>query len=308
MTLYSIDLSENVIIDNTKKTGYLYDSFLKSRLQNVDGQKTILGKTIAHEIDAIGSDIDMVIIDTTHEMPGEILDFLVVLPYMSKRGVVVLHDVGLNYSRTAGHNPSNIHVRNSDNAVCTKILFNSVTAKEKYLNFDGEHYPNIAAFTVCQETMENILDVFNILTMTWCYDVEADMAMAYRNILAKHYDDAMLKLFDFAIYSNSIMRSKIERRWEEYEAANRFLNIVKFVGLPVYLGHLQDEEKQIIKSYLEQNEIDIAEENFNMKNKMTVLRNVGKESEEKEMFEIVIQDNAISGIKGWLHDKSRNFI
>ena len=43
-------------------------------------------------IDEIGSDIDFLILDTLHIVPGEILDFLVCLPYLTKDAIVVLHD------------------------------------------------------------------------------------------------------------------------------------------------------------------------------------------------------------------------
>ncbi|EHV5187814.1 hypothetical protein K0T41_001250, partial [Campylobacter jejuni] len=35
----------------------------------------------------------MCIIDTMHSYPGEALDFLFVLPYLSKNAVVIMHDL-----------------------------------------------------------------------------------------------------------------------------------------------------------------------------------------------------------------------
>ena len=75
-----------------------------------------------------------------HVMPGEVLDFLAVLPYLKVGSVVVMHDVSYNQAK-----PQNL------NGHATTVLFSAVTA-EKFLNFipdDGGRkyvYPNIAAF------------------------------------------------------------------------------------------------------------------------------------------------------------------
>lgn len=54
----------------------------------------MLGETIASRIEEIGNGIDFVILDTMHALPGELLDFISLYPYLDKRAVIVFHDVG----------------------------------------------------------------------------------------------------------------------------------------------------------------------------------------------------------------------
>lgn len=41
----------------------------------------------------IGKEIDMVLIDSAHFEPGEILDFIIVLPFLKQEAIVVMHDI-----------------------------------------------------------------------------------------------------------------------------------------------------------------------------------------------------------------------
>lgn len=90
--LFSIDLSPLCYKDNTKKTGYLAEEAMLPLAKKPC--HTLL--TGALSTDFLGmdglSDIDFLILDTVHDAPGEILDFLAFLPYLADDAVVVLHD------------------------------------------------------------------------------------------------------------------------------------------------------------------------------------------------------------------------
>ena len=55
-----------------------------------------LGNALPCYLEEIGGDIDFLILDTVHSMPGEMLDFLAALPYLSSNAIVILHDITLN--------------------------------------------------------------------------------------------------------------------------------------------------------------------------------------------------------------------
>ena len=76
--LYSIDL-------NTEKyIGECVEKYFPSLLKNW----AIFKGNIATEfIEKIGKNIDMALIDTAHLEPGEILDFLIILPFL-KEGAI----------------------------------------------------------------------------------------------------------------------------------------------------------------------------------------------------------------------------
>jgi len=111
-----------------------------------------LGKYLPQVIDEIGGDIDFVILDTVHYTPGELLDFLVMLPYLKDNAIVVLHDVALNQRNNRLHKPD---------AHATGLLFSAVVAEEKFLNYKSMgKYPNIGAFRINKQTRSNIKNIF----------------------------------------------------------------------------------------------------------------------------------------------------
>lgn len=49
-------------------------------------------------IETIGDGIDLAFIDTVHYIPGEMLDWLMILPFLKNEAVVILHDVFIHYA------------------------------------------------------------------------------------------------------------------------------------------------------------------------------------------------------------------
>ncbi len=204
---YSVDLSRMLYCDNKKKTGYEYDRLKPYIDRSSIIHQILLGGTIASQIEKIGDGIDFVIIDTTHQFPGEVLDFLCVLPYLAEEATILLHDINLNYIKAVSGNRS--RVIDSINSVATKLLFSAVKA-EKYLPMKDSRLPNIAAFTIFESTYENIVDLFYLLSFSWAYIPEKGILDSYRNIYEKYYDKACLELYDIAVANNQKMYEKMK--------------------------------------------------------------------------------------------------
>lgn len=114
--LYSIDLSDNNIIG----------SCVTSLFPNLLSKWTLYKGNIASKyMEKIGKDIDMVIIDSAHFEPGEILDFLIVLPFLSQEAIVVMHDIA-NQLTVPGKSQEWIGKRNE---WAPYIIFNSIRGK-----------------------------------------------------------------------------------------------------------------------------------------------------------------------------------
>jgi hypothetical protein len=147
----------------------------------------------------VGNQIDFVIIDTVHLLPGEILDFLCILPYLSEHATVILHDVNMNYAKFLG---AKIEDKPSaKDAVATKILFTTVTGK-KYDFCDEDNIANIAAFTLNEDTKKYVKDLFFALSLTWSYMPSDEMLTGYRNVYKDFYERECLELFDIAVRNN----------------------------------------------------------------------------------------------------------
>ncbi|MDR1433730.1 class I SAM-dependent methyltransferase [Candidatus Endomicrobiellum devescovinae] len=119
--LYSIDYLDYWYREFEKyhKTGYFVDnySYLKEKW------KLYTGGLALKFIQEIGNEIDFCLIDTRHVNPGEILDFLMVLPYLSENCIVVFPDVNLHTNRGKNCN---------DWSITTNLLTSAIYGK-KYL-------------------------------------------------------------------------------------------------------------------------------------------------------------------------------
>lgn len=178
--MYSVDLNRECYRREGKPTGFQLAE-IKEYLTNYGNHTFYLGKILPEYMEKIGKDVDFAVLDTTHAMPGEVLDFLCLLPYLKEDAVVVLHDVALNLTR-------------SERSFATKILLDSVTG-EKYYDYKNRIL-NIAAFKVKKETREHIADVFSALSVSWAYLPPISQIMKYRDWLKGFYDDECIELFD----------------------------------------------------------------------------------------------------------------
>ena len=204
--LHSIDLTLKAWYGaGNKDTGYVAKYVKENNIitsLNKDGSALCgvhfehYGTILPFVIEEIGYDIDFVILDTMHTLPGEILDFLAVLPYLKSNAIVVLHDIfwnQVNYDFVSAH--------------ATGTLFSAVKG-DKFLNLILDEadliyrYPNIGAFQITEQTMENIADVFLTLALRWDYFPPREQLRAYYKIFSKHYSSDICAIFENFIKAN----------------------------------------------------------------------------------------------------------
>lgn len=179
--MYSVDLSERFYRVPEKVCGYLIHAAGECGI-SLSHHTLMLGKVVAARLEEIGRDIDFLILDTTHSMPGENLDFLACFPYLKNDAVVVLHDTAL-------------HLRGLKKSFsyATSILFQTVVAN-KFLNNTVAH-PNIVAFQITEDTSKYIADVFAALMIPWKYIPEAEQLHEYEAVLTRHYPEDCMRLY-----------------------------------------------------------------------------------------------------------------
>ena len=197
--LWSVDLNERLYCNAEQDTGYVYKELKKYIKADKIRHRFCLGGTIADYIDNIGYGIDFAIIDTTHKLPGELIEFLCILPYLRENATVILHDVDLNYLRAVYGNRNQVLL--SKESIATKVLF-SIVAADKYICWDHEKLPNIAVLQINDDTKKYIGNVFYALTMTWAYMPADQILEGYRQIIQKHYSQELLRYYDIAVSNN----------------------------------------------------------------------------------------------------------
>lgn len=283
-TMYSVDLNQKFYHESSLRTGYEYDRIKNDIGGNVT-HEFMFGKSIAGQIEKIGNDIDMVIIDTTHKLPGEILDFLAVLPYLSNKAMVVLHDINLNYYRAIQGSKDSILRSRED--VATKILYMTVVA-DKYMNIGKGKvfHTNIAAFSITEDTYKYITNVFFALTLTWSYNI-GGLVQEYREIFQQHYNKTCLRLYDESVIANMRMQEKlniigisntkeIEQTFFQfpYERIPQGSNIVLYgagqVGKEIY-SLLQATKYCVVVGWFDKNYKQFLERKINVENPIEII-------------------------------------
>ena len=223
----SVDISNYWYLHPNKKTGYIGNDAFQIINRSSPGLLSyklyIEPKGIAECISEIGPDIDFAVIDTAHYCPGEILDFLAVLPYLSSDCVVVLHDINLHYLLV-------------DNGFATQLLMDTVTADKIIYSIKEDEigYPNIGAFRINEYTKKNIIDVFSALLIPWDYIPNKDYLNSCRTIFEEYYENKCLDIFDISIIQNT--RRIIKRKEKNTNS------IISYVRL---LSNLRDKNVYI---------------------------------------------------------------
>jgi predicted O-methyltransferase YrrM len=159
--LYSIEYLPYWYKNRNKKVGFVVENYPHLK----DQWELFTGGLALNFMDEIGGDVDFCLIDTMHTNPGEILDFLMVLPYLKDGAIVVFHDTNLH---TAGkmfqwHFTNNLLM---SSVVGDKILQGNFDAKTAWTKVA---FPNIGAVEINQETKQNLYSIFNLLTLRWYY-------------------------------------------------------------------------------------------------------------------------------------------
>jgi hypothetical protein len=235
---HSIDLNERFYRDNKIVSGYLgqqADALLKG--SNSFNHEYHLGKVACSFMDTIGDQIDCLILDTVHSCPGELLDFITLLPYLKNGCVVILHDIVYNhFSRERGK-------RGFSNT----ILFSAVSG-EKYMNNDTTNkteMPNISAFVVSDETRKNIYDIFVALLITWVYMPDEKQIGDYRKCIERFYPRDYINIFEASIEHNSADLIVYGRTYEfPFQWLPRETRVIIYGAGKVGMEYVQEVKKK----------------------------------------------------------------
>ena len=201
--MYSVDINSFYYRKPQEKCGYLAEESIKKLKHGT--HQFLFGYGIASHLDNIGDEIDFVILDTAHSLPGEMLDFLVIFPFLSKGAVVCLHDIALTQY--------NVYAESS---YCTTMLLSAVSGDKminmKSLENDEYSYPNIGAFRITDETKLNLANLFIALTLRWQYFPSGWEIDNYCKMIRRYYDKQLCRMFDKAVKMNArrIINSKFQ--------------------------------------------------------------------------------------------------
>ena len=102
--LVSLDLNNNLFTDPTKKTGYKVNEFPELS----KNWKLFTGEQPHKFLVQLNMKFDFVFLDTVHYTPGEIINFIELLPFLNENAIFVMHDLTTHFVTNKKLYPSNI--------------------------------------------------------------------------------------------------------------------------------------------------------------------------------------------------------
>ena len=188
--IHSVDYYPLYYKDNSLGTGYLTESFLE-RFNARNKHRLYLGDVAYTALKDLNEEIDFLVLDTMHLLPGEILDALCLIPKMKNGSYVVLHDLAI-FHKTVNE------------GFATAALFAAVTA-DKYINYDKDRpqsYPNIGAFVVDKDTKDNLYNLLLALILPWRNKLDEKQKDHYMAAIKELYGDEYAQLFEKMLLLN----------------------------------------------------------------------------------------------------------
>lgn len=180
--LYSIDL-------NSKKVVAMC---VKEYFPELLGKYTLFTGNIASEfMEKIGNNIDMVFIDSAHFEPGEIMDFLIALPFLKSKAIIILHDIGNQITRSK-----------TRDEWAPYIIFNAIRGKKFYPSGNKILTQDIGAIKLERNQKLFYHDYFRLLGGQWQYFPKELHINSLRKYFSKYYDKDCITMFEEAVSFN----------------------------------------------------------------------------------------------------------
>ena len=180
--LYSIDISSSEKLGNC-----VFDYFP----QFINKWKLFKGNMEYDYIEIIGNNIDMVLIDTAHFEPGEILDFLIVLPFLKEEAIVIFHDIANQITRAFDRNEWALY-----------IIFNAVRGEKHLTSGKKILLHDIGAVVLEKDQIKYYHDYFRLLGGQSQYFPKEKHISQLLNNFSKYYDNDCLSMFNDTVKFN----------------------------------------------------------------------------------------------------------
>jgi len=180
--LFSIDLFSDKIIGKCVKE---YFPELSKKWQLFTGN-------IASEfMEKIGKNIDLVFIDSGHWEPGEILDFLMILPFLKENAIIIFHDIA-----------NQITVSKVRDEWAPYIIFNGIRGKKILPSGNKILTHDIGAIILENNQKKYYHDYFRLLGGQWQYFPKEIYINSLKKHFKKYYDKECLFMFNEAVVFN----------------------------------------------------------------------------------------------------------
>lgn len=165
----SVDLRDRWPVNGAFATGWV----VKKLYPEKKNWHLYTGKFLPEIIEDLTTEFDFCFLDTAHMLPGEILDYLVVLPFMRPGGIIAMHDTSLFYR--------------DDRAVATRVLISACVGKKILPPQHSQADANLCAFQITEDTLKYVENIFSALCLPWGYFLDARQLKIYHDFFLRYY-------------------------------------------------------------------------------------------------------------------------
>ncbi len=188
--LYSID------INNSSKVGKCVKDLFPYLL---DKWTLFKGNIAAKYMKDIGKNIDLAIVDTSHFEPGEILDFLLILPFLKDEAIIIFHDIDHQFTSSKG--------KDMRYYWAPYIIFNLIRGKKFYPSGPGVLNKDIGAIKLEKNQKRFIHDYCRALGGHWEYFLSEEHIKMITSFFGKYYDnECFIILNESLIFNRDFVR------------------------------------------------------------------------------------------------------
>lgn len=120
-------------------------------------------------------------IDTSHFEPGEILDFLIILPFLKEEAIVIFHDIDHQITKSKG--------KDRRNEWAPYLIFNIIRGKKFLPSGKGILNKDIGAIKLEKDQRRFINDYCRALGGQWQYFPKEEHIQLVIKFFKKYYDN-----------------------------------------------------------------------------------------------------------------------
>lgn len=188
--LYCLDWAEYCFWDKTKEIGFV-SQIANRYMEDYCNLHLLTGRTLIQEIEAIGNDIDLLLLDTSHVLPGEILDYLVAFPYLKEHAIVIVDDIltPIIHQLPPYNNP------NAYKQIAPRLLWSSIDGEEiNVLDKNWEKY-QYGIKQVDKTNMCQIKRMLDLLCLPWEIHFNKEILETIEKHMKRYYDETIVREF-----------------------------------------------------------------------------------------------------------------
>ena len=202
--LISLDLYSNFYLNPNNKTGYRVQKYFPKLTKN---WKLFTGEQPHIFLEKLNMKFDFVFLDTAHVNPGELINFIEILPFLKENAIIILHDIVWHFLKETG-SPNTTKIKSISSP--TLLLLSTIYGDKIVIN-NEKNIENIGAVYLYKNQKQHYLSYFLLLLNFWEYMPSDKQLEELRRFIKKYYDnDLFLSIFEKAIKNNMNYIKKLQ--------------------------------------------------------------------------------------------------